>query len=231
MRAFACSIMLLCCVSVAYGDDEISSKSPADEASTDSSITVEGREMALSYKGEQDGETIREFIPSDETLETWTRLAAIREYPELDNPHEFAKIVVKRLDDQDPPINYDLIENAKTGAAIIDFTVWSEDKSFAEFNVFLYRKQAEGGLASYQYAVRAYGDDAIEFFNGLDAEQRMKYVVATLQFAAEQNGDTQEQQSSEEAAKDGGASDDTTNKSDRSDATNDSDEDTTTNET
>ena len=154
----------------------------------------------LSYEGEADGESIREFIPSDESLEDWTRLAAIREYPELNDPTAVAEAVTKKLDDSDPPIHYDLLENSKTGESVLDFTMFPEDKSFAEFNVFCYRKQADGGLASYQYAVRAYGDDVVDFVNRLGAEQRMKYIVATLQFAAEQNGEEPNKQEDSDQA-------------------------------
>jgi hypothetical protein len=188
MRSFAYALVLLSCLAgIAVSDDEDSS---SDDASTSTeTVTIDGAELTMSYEAEADGESIREFIPSDESLETWTRLAAIREYPELNDPTAVAEAVTKKLDDSDPPIHYDLLENSKTGESVLDFTVFPEDKSFAEFNVFCYRKQADGGLASYQYAVRAYGDDVVDFVNGLDAEKRMKYIVATLQFAAEQNGE------------------------------------------
>jgi hypothetical protein len=188
MRSFACALVLLSCLAgVAVSDDDDAS---SDDASTSTeTVTIDGAELTMSYEAEADGESIREFIPSDESLETWTRLAAIREYPELNDPTAVAEAVTKKLDDSDPPIHYDLLENSKTGESVLDFTVFPEDKSFAEFNVFCYRKQADGGLASYQYAVRAYGDDVVDFVNGLDAEKRMKYIVATLQFAAEQNGE------------------------------------------
>ncbi len=193
MRAFAWSIMVLCCVaSVAWSDDEISTTT--DERSTEEkTVTIDGRDLALAYEGEAEGEAIREFIPRDETLETWTRLAAIREYPELNDPAEVVKVVIKRLEEHDPPIHYDLLENSKTGESVLDFTMLEVDKSFVEFNVFCFRKQAGGGITSYQYAVRAYGDDVVDFIDGLDAEQRMKYVVATLQFTADQNGGTREE--------------------------------------
>lgn len=212
MRTFACSLVLLYCIAgVALGDDEASS---TDESSTDKqTVTVDGAELTMSYEAEANGESIREFIPSDESLETWTRLAAIRDYPELNDPTAVAEAITKKLDDSDPPIHYDLLENSKTGESVLDFTVFPEDKSFAEFNVFCYRKQADGGLSSYQYAVRAYGDDVVDFVNGLDAEQRMKYIVATLQFAAEQNGEEPNKQ------EDGDPS--ATKKSDRDEEDND----------
>ncbi len=38
----------------------------------DETVTVDGRELKLAYEGEAGGDTIQEFIPTDETLETWT---------------------------------------------------------------------------------------------------------------------------------------------------------------
>src|SRR6185312_9653437 len=83
MRMFACSIMVLCCVaSFAFADDDASPATDQLSRIADQTITVDGRELKLAYEAEADGDTIQEFIPADETLETWTRLAAIREYPE-----------------------------------------------------------------------------------------------------------------------------------------------------
>jgi hypothetical protein len=68
----------------------------------------------------------------------------------------------------------------------LSFTVWSEDKSFAEYNVFEYCRRPEGGLVSYQYAIRAYGDEAEPFAKSLDADTRAGFFVDAIEFANSQ---------------------------------------------
>jgi hypothetical protein len=202
MRTFACSMMVLCCITgFAIADDDVSPDTqPANVATdaTDKTVTVDGRELVLAYVGEADGDTIQEFIPSDETLETWTRLAAIREYPELKNPLEVAEAVVKQLEARNPPANYEMMRNAKNGDVVLSFTVWPQDASFAEFNVFQYCQQPEAGLVSYQYAARAYGDEAESFVKSLDSDTRTMFLVDALEFAVSQGKQGAAQNASDE---------------------------------
>ncbi len=185
MRTFACSLMVFCGIAgFTLADDD--AEPATEQASTvaEKTVTVDGRELKLAYEGESGGDTIHEFIPSDETLETWTRLAAIREYPDLNNPLDFAEAVVKQLKERKPPANFEMLQNPKNGDVVLNFLVWPDDGSFAEFNVFQYHKQADGGLVSYQYAARAYGDEVETFIKSLDSDTRTMFLLDTLDFAA-----------------------------------------------
>ena len=98
MRTFACSLMVFCGIAgFTLADDD--AEPATEQASTvaEKTVTSTAMSLKLAYEGESGGDSIHEFIPSDETLETWTRLAAIREYPDLNNPLDFAEAIVKEL--------------------------------------------------------------------------------------------------------------------------------------
>lgn len=131
------------------------------------SLDFDGHSLELTSQARENDDSIQEFIPKGETLENWTKLAAIREQSELDDPATTAKGMAKDLRKQYPKSPFKVMVNKKAGEAMIDFVVWPEDGSFAEFNVFRYAKRPGGGLLSQQYALRAYGDDSLAFLKGL----------------------------------------------------------------
>jgi len=183
----------------AAGPVSAADHSPAENAAVASqeTIQVDGEPLILAFEGETDGDTIKEFIPADQTLENWTQLAAVRHYADLDDPKALAGAVVRKLRERNPPANFELLENESTDDIVLDFIVWPEDGAFVEFNVFLYRPAQGGGLVMYQYALRAYGDDSEEFIKNMQAERRAKLIAATVQFAADKQ-ETQNEESNAE---------------------------------
>ncbi len=139
-----------------------------DPAPPTMSETVEfdGNVLELASLEDSPGQSLKEFIPAGETLETWTKLAAIREYKDFDDPKLMVGSLVKQLNKQYPDSPSSIIENPTTGEVIVDFVVWPPDASFVEFNVFKYSKNPTGGLVSQQYALREY-KDAEGFLKGL----------------------------------------------------------------
>jgi hypothetical protein len=129
-------------------------------------VQFDGETLTLAYEGEQSGDTIKEFLPAGQKLDSWTKLAAIREYAGLDDPLALAAQTVKQLKKDYPLSPSSIIQNPKTGEVIVDFVVWPEDASFVEFNIFKYQKRPDGGLITQQYALRAYRDQE-GFLKGL----------------------------------------------------------------
>jgi uncharacterized membrane protein len=85
---------------------------------------------------------VKEYIPAGERLESWTKLASIREYPKLGDPRAVAANLVRALKQQNPAAQSSVIENPATGDVIVDFVMWPANRAFVEFNVFRYaRKQ------------------------------------------------------------------------------------------
>ncbi len=173
----------------AADDSQTEDNAVVSETSSQETIQVDGETLTLAFEGETDGDTIKEFIPAEQTLETWTQLAAVRHYAKLDDPKALAGAVVRQLQQRKPPANFELLENETSDDVLLDFIIWPEDGSFAEFNIFLYRPTQDNGLVMYQYALRAYGDDAEEFIKSLQADRRAKLIAATVQWANEENAE------------------------------------------
>jgi hypothetical protein len=111
---------------------------PAEAAALQrESVSFDGQTLVLASQSENPGEPVKEYIPANEELRSWTRLASIREYPNA---------------------RHAVIENPQTGEVVIDFVTWPEDQSFVEFNVFKYSRREGGGLVAQQYALRDYKD-------------------------------------------------------------------------
>ena len=161
MRQLVASFVVLACVL-----NVVRAESP-ESPRTVETIQFDGQTLQLAFEGNDPGATIKEFVPAGEKLDSWTKLAAIREFDDLNDPVAYGVATVAELKKKYPLSPSSLIENPKTGGVIVDFVVWPEDALFAEFNVFMYEKRAGGGLISQQYALRAYGDDSKAFLKNL----------------------------------------------------------------
>jgi hypothetical protein len=150
MRHLGLLLFLLLVPSLPHAAEESDAKKP--------SVRFDGQIMFLASTGETANERVKEFIPQGEKLQSWTRLASIREYPKIDDPKAIAGNLLRALKQQNPLAPSSIIQNPKTGDVIVDFVTWPSDQSFAEFNVFKYSKKKGGGSAAQQYAMRKYGD-------------------------------------------------------------------------
>lgn len=180
MRFSASLTIVLLAFGAAVADDD-AARSAADNTATDKeTIRFDGQPLVLAYEGEADGDAIQEFIPADENLDSWTRLAAVRVHAKLNDPKAFADEMVRQLEAKEPPAPYEVMVNDKTGDVILDFIVSPADQSFVEFNIFKYQKNDDGGLRSEQYALRAYGDDIEKFLQGMDTERRTQLLAEMI---------------------------------------------------
>jgi hypothetical protein len=122
------------------------------------SVSFDGRTLVLAWEGENRGERIREYLPDGEKLDSWTTLASIREYPDLNDPKAVVTNLVRMLRQNHPRARSAVQENPRTGEVVVDFVTWPPDESFVEFNVWKYRRAEAGGLVAHQYALRDYRD-------------------------------------------------------------------------
>ena len=130
----------------------------ADGQAPPKRLAFDGQILVLAWQGGSPGETVREYIPLAEKLESWTKLASIREYPKLDDPRAVAANLVRALKQQNPAAQSAMIENPATGEVIVDFVTWPADRAFVELNIFKYARKPGGGLVAQQYALRDYQD-------------------------------------------------------------------------
>lgn len=132
--------------------------------------------LILAWEASNPGERVKEFIPAGEKLESWTRLASIREYDELDDVPALLGSFVRVLKERYPKSPVKVFESEASGEAMIEFLVWPgdgalEDAPFVEYNIFKYSKRAEGGCVAQQFALRAY-DNFETFLTELDARKK-----------------------------------------------------------
>jgi hypothetical protein len=130
------------------------------------SVSFGGTTLFLAATGDNRAERVKEYLPEGQKFESWTRLASIRELPNLNNPRAVAENVLRALKQRNPGAQSAMIQNPKTGEVIIDFVTWPPDNAFVEFNIFKYARKEGGGLIAQQYALREYQDTAA-FLKGL----------------------------------------------------------------
>jgi hypothetical protein len=161
LRSIA-TLMLLGTTLVASAADPTSKRTISRETKPKESIRFDNQSLVLAFQNNNDGDTIKEFIPAGETLERWTKLAALYEYPNLDDPQAVVDALVERLKKRGSDIPYDVRTDSRTKAVIVDFLIWPEgaarpeDAEYVEYNIFRYESKRGGGLTAQQYAIRRY---------------------------------------------------------------------------
>jgi hypothetical protein len=158
MRIAIVLLLLAAALAPLRADDKVPAKKE--------SVAFDGTTLLLASTNENPGERVREFIPEGQKLDSWTKLASIREYPKLDDPRAVAENVLRALKQQNPAAQGAIIQNPKTGEVIVDFVTWPADNAFVEFNVFKYSQKPGGGLVAQQFALREYKDTSA-FLKGL----------------------------------------------------------------
>jgi hypothetical protein len=160
--------------------------------------TVNFQDQATQVNGEP-GEGLAEFTLAGETVEDWSKLFAYHWYPYVaDDPVAAAQMLGKVVKENNKDANYAVIEDEKTGEAIIDFLTWTPDSDVMEFNVFRYARAADGkGLIAVQYAqhiklgeldvegMRALRSRSVEDMAATDISQARRYFVSKLAKSAD----------------------------------------------
>lgn len=140
-------------------------------------VTIEflGELFSLQYQSTEENEIVNEYVPVDEDVEgNWTRMLAVREYPALSNAEEALGNLVRTVGSTYPEAPVEIFTNESTGQSIVEFTLTgnTETSLFVEYNLFRYEPSPSGsGVVSYQYAVRAYGEDTDAFLSSLTEER------------------------------------------------------------
>jgi hypothetical protein len=167
---FAATAIVFCATALSLAADSTTETKSADTAKAIAAdkptVEFDNQTLTLAFEGNDPGESIKEYIPTGETLDKWTKLAATREYENLNNPLAMAAELQKQLKEKYPDSTCTVTENKEDNSAVVDFVLWAPDKSFAEFNIFKYVKTDEGGIYCEQYALRDYTDPK-KFVDGL----------------------------------------------------------------
>jgi hypothetical protein len=159
--------LILCATPTAWAvDSELvrNEKRSAENLKGKEFVRFDGETLILAFEQKNDSGTIKEYIPEGESLHRWTKLAAVYEYPDLNDPQAVVDALVKRLNERNADIPFDVQTDSKTGAVIVDFIIWPKEAAspdvadFVEYNVFKYQPQVGGGLIAQQFAIRQYKD-------------------------------------------------------------------------
>jgi hypothetical protein len=134
----------------------------------DRTITFDDVTYTRQFLGDMKPGGLAEYVRDGETVDNWTTLVAVRNFPKLDDPGRAAAELVKTLKASNPLARFQLLVKEDESEAMVDFITWPQDGSYAEFNVFRYLKRpGYAGLIAYQFAYR--------FTNsGPDASARMR---------------------------------------------------------
>jgi hypothetical protein len=176
MRSRLFLIVAICLTSNVLAGHSVLADDPATDirelAPAKETVEFDGETLVLAWEGGTLTEPIKEYIPADESLESWTKLASIRIHVDLNDPEQIVGAVAEQLEKTNPKFPSDYKIDQDSGAAIIEFIMWpgqgdAGDAQFVEYNVFKYTKRPEGGLVAEQYALRAYGADIGGFLRTL----------------------------------------------------------------
>jgi hypothetical protein len=129
-------------------------------------VRFDGATLFLAWQGDTPVGSVKEYILDGGRLQSWTKLASIREFVKPDDPKAMAADLLGVVKQQNPGSQGAAFVDTTTGAVVVDFVTWLPDRSFVEFNVFKFTKKEGGGLLGQQYAVRAYRD-ITSFMEGL----------------------------------------------------------------
>jgi hypothetical protein len=194
----AAAVVVLSVACLARGDDAGSAtatqtapsektKSGIREAGGEELIQFDGGKLFLAWQAENDGDTIKEYIPAEQDLNTWTKLAAVRTFAKLSNARQFAEGMVEKLHEDSPDAPSNITENKNTHEVVLDFVAWPKDKSFAEFNVWKLRELPGGGIEADQFAVRDYQNPEGFVKNLKTLRERLIQAMAKEGLHVEQN--------------------------------------------
>lgn len=156
------TLILLGTISVAAAADPAPKRTITRETKPKEVVQFDGHSLVLAFQNNNNGDTIKEYIPAGETLERWTKLAALYEYPNLDDPQAVVDGLVEQLKRRGSDIPYNVRTDARTKAVIVDFLIWPEgttkpeNAEYVEYNIFRYEPKRGGGLQAQQYAIRRY---------------------------------------------------------------------------
>src|SRR5262245_49185736 len=73
------------------------------------------------------GEVLNEYIRPNETLENWTRIIAVRLFPQRRDYRQMAGKLVETLQQQNPLARFAIFESPDRMRTMVDFVTWDVD--------------------------------------------------------------------------------------------------------
>ena len=96
-----------------------------------------------------------EYVRADETVENWTRLFAIRNFPTGKDPRSAVHAFSQAVKQHNPLAGVQVLVKEDGSEAMIDFLTWEAGSPHMELNIHRYlKKPGYPGLISFQFAYR-----------------------------------------------------------------------------
>jgi hypothetical protein len=119
------------------------------------SVTFDGERYVQRMDNRRGAIPVVEYVRPNESLQTWTKLVAIRHFATQTDARAAASTLARVVREHNPNARADVIARNDGSEAIVDFITFAKGDDRLEFNVHRYRK-VEGlpGLVGYQFAWR-----------------------------------------------------------------------------
>jgi len=131
------------------------------------SLNFDGEVYVKKYTKNLEKLKLTEYVREDETLENWTKLLAIRNFPNLEDPRKAVHMLGAKVRQQNPKARMKIRSSVELNEGQIDFITWVKGSGVMEFNVHKYLESDDYiGLISYQFAYKFSVNDkeAFEYF-------------------------------------------------------------------
>jgi hypothetical protein len=138
-------------------------------------ISFEGRSYRLAWSSKPSANYVKqEYVPAGQDVRRYRQMLLVERVVSGIGVAEAVRAQVESLNKRkagDPLANMDLVQNAATGEALLDFLVSSRDQNgqiIVEWNAYRYapirRPSSERGVLLFAVSQRAYGDEAAKAF-------------------------------------------------------------------
>ncbi|AFM11660.1 hypothetical protein [Turneriella parva] len=156
----------------------------AENAPTEKkSIEYDGETYFLAHTDATADQALEEYLREGETLENWTKMVSVRAFKNFNDPKEIVRLFVAALKKQHPDAPYEAARIPETREIMLDFVTWPADGSYAEINIWKFRKVSVGVVA-FQFALRKPDTRAV-LADFKKTRPQMLKVMAGAQFAAD----------------------------------------------
>jgi hypothetical protein len=118
-------------------------------------IEFDGETYQAGFASNQSTVRLVEYVRAEETLENWTKLFALRNFPTSDNPSAAVAVFAQVVKQHNPQAGVQVLVKEDGSEAMIDFLTWAKGAGHMELNIHRYLRRPEyPGLISYQFAYR-----------------------------------------------------------------------------
>ena len=110
--------------------------------------------LKLAYAPPDSPVGLREYVPPNQSVESWARMASVRVYKKEKKAKEFLDRVGAQVMSSHPSAKAMLLKHEKSSEHVLDFLTFTPDGSMAEWNLMRAKYDKTRGLIVFQYAAR-----------------------------------------------------------------------------